>query len=779
MNIFHNNKGAITVFLVLLLVPSIIIVGAFIDFSRYHTAQQIVNGAGELALDSVLANYNSMLKKYYGLFAISNKEYFEGTINEYFNENLTVKANEFYNPLKLTPYSYEILNIKNANLANPLALKNQIVEHSKYKAPIEYGKDFLNILNTLKDLPTEVTIYNNELELNEKLASLSLKYQTLYTLMKVNDSFKIASFNDFINELNNEFKTIATKINTINYLQTKLTKIDFNQENALELQDTYENRITEHLIDIKDLAAKLITKRDKLQEYYLNYQRYLDEISTICEQITKDYENIKIYVEVLINEIQQLSQNCKKQTKIELHKLERRVTRNFGSLINKQFNFKIVSDYLKPNQSILTTYIAKLQEIRFKTFYNDKQLTYSLEYLKKLGINANTTIYSNSKCNSLSTVAKTQYYKYYSATKTEIKELYDKLHSMYKDVAEKNEKKALKKAEELFRKAIKEKLCNSPKGAKEIPQEIFNSFSSNTNISNYQIKSNNQIDFSKSIFSNIGNLLQDMSYSLRDNLYVNNYIKTMFSCATSKEGESCLNYSLSPKTNYLFGSEQEFILFGNQNAVSNVLLSKSLIYGFRFVLNYKYALSNSTLLKLVKEIAAVSAAFIPFSLPLIESTILTAIVATETALDLEELMSGKEVVVFKTDQTWRLSINAIKRFFEGNSKVLRGKKVNTSQLKLSYKDYLSLLLLVSHRDKQITRISNLIELNMSNIISKPQKPQDLKELSFKTKNAKTAIKLKAEVALNLIFLPIPFVSNYVNNPNIKGLKIKYNSYRGY
>ncbi|QOR33663.1 hypothetical protein IMX26_09090 [Clostridium sp. 'deep sea'] len=779
MNIFYNNKGAITVFLVLLLVPSIVIVGAFIDFSRYHTAQQIVNGAGELALDSVLANYNSTLKKYYGLFAISNKEYFEGTINEYFIENLTVKANEFYSPFNLTPYSYEILNIDNANLANPLALKKQIVEHSKYKAPLEYGKDFLNTLNTLKDLPTEVTIYNNELELNEKLASLSLKYQTLYALMKVNDSFKIASINDFINEINDEFKTIAAKINTVNYLQTKLKKIDFEQENALELQETYQNRITEHLIDIKSLASKLITKREKLQEYYLNYQRYLDEISTICEQITRDYENIKIYVEVLKNEIQQLSQNCEKQTKIELHKLERRVTRNFGSLINKQFNFKIVSDYIKPNQTILTTYKSKLQAIRFDTFYNDKQLTYSLEYLKKLGINANTTIYSDSKYNSISTVAKTQYYKYYSASKTEVKELYDKLHSMYKDVAEKNEERALKKAQELFKKAIKEKLCNSPKGAKEIPQGIFNSFSSNTNISNYQTKYNNEIDFSKSIFGSISSLFQDISYNLRDNLYVNNYIKTMFTCATSKIGESCLNYSLSPKTNYLFGSEQEYLLFGNRNAMSNVLLSKSLIYSFRFVLNYKYALSNNNLLKLVKEIATVSAAFIPFSLPLIETTILTAIVATETALDLEDLMSGKEVVVFKTDQTWRLSINAIKRFFEGKSKVLNGKKINTSDLKMSYQDYLSLLLLVSHSDKQVTRISNLIELNISNILSKPQKPQDLKELSFKTINAKTAIKLKAEVILNLIFLPIPFVSNYVNSPNIKGLKIKYNSYRGY
>ena len=93
-----NNRGSVTIFLTILLVPMLIISGVFVDVGRYQLAKAYVSNAADLTLRSHLANYDSALKEVYGLFAISQKEQgseANATYSEYFKDNLGMDQDEY------------------------------------------------------------------------------------------------------------------------------------------------------------------------------------------------------------------------------------------------------------------------------------------------------------------------------------------------------------------------------------------------------------------------------------------------------------------------------------------------------------------------------------------------------------------------------------------------------------------------------------------------------------------------------------------------------------
>ena len=61
LKICEKNKGAISVFLTLILLPTFIFGGVIIDGSRILGAKNIISGAGDLAMNGALSNYHEEL----------------------------------------------------------------------------------------------------------------------------------------------------------------------------------------------------------------------------------------------------------------------------------------------------------------------------------------------------------------------------------------------------------------------------------------------------------------------------------------------------------------------------------------------------------------------------------------------------------------------------------------------------------------------------------------------------------------------------------------------
>ena len=66
-------QGAVSIFLVIITIPTILFSAVLIDGSRMASARAIAQEATDLAASSVLASYHQELKDEFGLFALDEK----------------------------------------------------------------------------------------------------------------------------------------------------------------------------------------------------------------------------------------------------------------------------------------------------------------------------------------------------------------------------------------------------------------------------------------------------------------------------------------------------------------------------------------------------------------------------------------------------------------------------------------------------------------------------------------------------------------------------------
>ena len=142
LQFFQKTKGSVTIFLVIILVPVIAVCTIFVDASRIKLAQGMAQSSADLALNTVLTQYDEKLSDYYGLMAsCQDVEEFYGVSQQYFvdcmvsqgisvtlaqefAEDITeiVKGNATINDfiaIDQDKTSATIASPANANLANP------------------------------------------------------------------------------------------------------------------------------------------------------------------------------------------------------------------------------------------------------------------------------------------------------------------------------------------------------------------------------------------------------------------------------------------------------------------------------------------------------------------------------------------------------------------------------------------------------------------------------------------------------------------------------------
>lgn len=163
-----GNHGAVSTFLAIILVSCIAFVCIFADLSRVQLARAVGESAADLALDSVLTNYDLDLQEYYGLVAsCQNIDDFFDISEEYFtnalkSENLPEEASAsltaYLDSLRGMQETSDFLQmefveeptiekIPDASLGkSPALLEDQVVEFMKYRGPVEILSKFIQRL---------------------------------------------------------------------------------------------------------------------------------------------------------------------------------------------------------------------------------------------------------------------------------------------------------------------------------------------------------------------------------------------------------------------------------------------------------------------------------------------------------------------------------------------------------------------------------------------------------------------------------------------------------
>jgi len=160
-----GNHGAVSTFLAIILIPCIVFVCVFADLSRVQLARSVSESAADLALDSVLTNYDLKLQEYYGLvascqnideFLDKSEEYFTNALkSEGLSEEVSNSLTAYLDSLRGSNSFSDFLQIEfteepkiekvtDASLGkSPALIEDQVVEFMKYRGPIEILTKFI------------------------------------------------------------------------------------------------------------------------------------------------------------------------------------------------------------------------------------------------------------------------------------------------------------------------------------------------------------------------------------------------------------------------------------------------------------------------------------------------------------------------------------------------------------------------------------------------------------------------------------------------------------
>lgn len=197
MKFLEKTKGAISIFLVIILVPMMTVSALFVDASKVSLAQAVATSAGDLALNTALTNYDTNLKDLYGLFATAQdtedlyaklEDYYRAciissgvssdTAEDYVDQimgELGIIAEDSQatsDLLNMQLVDFNVFKRSDASLVNPAVLEKQIVDFMKYRAPINTGLSFLSSLKSFATISKQTELVDKRTEYYEEQQSV-------------------------------------------------------------------------------------------------------------------------------------------------------------------------------------------------------------------------------------------------------------------------------------------------------------------------------------------------------------------------------------------------------------------------------------------------------------------------------------------------------------------------------------------------------------------------------------------------------------------------------
>lgn len=170
----NKNKGAISVFLTLILIPVLILGCLTTDAARIYASKAVISDAGEMAMNAALAQYDKDLLDEYGLFIMSRTpESMEDDLEGYFNASLNGTgidgADDYDKILDLVTEQFSAVNLEASKIYKSDVEKQQIVEYMKYRAPVCLTELLLEKLDVIKDTKKLTEATQAQLEFAEAM----------------------------------------------------------------------------------------------------------------------------------------------------------------------------------------------------------------------------------------------------------------------------------------------------------------------------------------------------------------------------------------------------------------------------------------------------------------------------------------------------------------------------------------------------------------------------------------------------------------------------------
>ncbi|MCD5411142.1 MAG: DUF5702 domain-containing protein, partial [Clostridiales bacterium] len=610
-----TQKGALTVFLSIILTVTIFLSGTIVEGSRIRIAHTQIKRALENATNSLLAGYNTRLKDEYGLFALASEDSLVATEQVSFFTNLSLNPEENLSSTDLflsylqnnqkhfwNLQDYNIDSIE-TNLEHSLncnaVLENQILEFMKYRAPVALYERFSmqDLQNEFQTISSMNNIMAEKLKIDREFAKIGGQLFELDKQISRANQFIISKIETDTSSIIAQARGYKSSLDDRDNIEERIESVRDRLKNLCggEEDEGARDRLNEQLDDLRDnlddVKDELRTYRNKVKDKIEEIEKKLDKYRGINNRLISmlnkyDSSIVQIEKDVDVFEESINSFESEGSESTEFVKMARLDIERYRNSVDSQ-QIEARRTQASSNKDATDESLNRLGELEsgFRALRNANQNDRS-NIMNKIIVNRenlmnNVNIYE--KIGEMEVVA---------------------LERGSGELDDTDDRKGIIRDIESGMNEILGGLqvIEIPKGVNRILEafdQSHESFDPET------------LDFceesSKGItekMQSFGKSLVDITIGARDKVYIIEYIMGTFKSAITavdvnpdpQAEDFAFNNSLRgiPKTNRnsFFDYEIEYIIYGSKNQKNNATYAITAILGLRFVANMVYVYTN-------------------------------------------------------------------------------------------------------------------------------------------------------------------------------------------
>ena len=834
-------KGAVTVFITLLLIPAILVSGTAVDLARIHTARSILQDGNQLAANSVLTQYNALLNDLYGLFGVAeNDPILVQLLDDYINVSVFGEPTQdrrigtlqlFYGSdlaLEEPILSWE------TRLDNEAVLRRQIEEYMKFRGPIIIVKEILEALDDT-NFKADREVVTTKTEIDSEIAELYDKYKEL--LRAIDQGNKCNLVTGGI--VGGHFGTISAQLRYIHEQFDDLRSC-YQAWEAIPYPDNADAGAQYFAIleNIKALTLggsrgrnwylgswhtfsgsnSLVYHIEGARQFATDFKSNFDTALRLAQEIDAMHTELERKIDSL--EAKLTSGDCSDALRAALTRKEGTPPMSMIERYREVLKYDDITSMANVYRDggydyIDNKFLPLLDDIRYRNSDTPYANSLTLDELSSLASNPDfkllewrlaenslATYYASFPLDSIGYKGPTGFLRFAFLSR-EHSTFYNALKAMgdnppldpvlLYDGQEAEKDETDKDAEEEQRDIINallelvntayNGLANKPLGAMYISD---NSVAAVDRMGILEILAL----IPQALGNQVIDAIEDPRGSLAEmggDILLLTYCASMFSNYTTARPQSVgktreelssialpnsiAGIPMSPRVNYFFQSEWEYLYNGSQNAAENLSAITKLIFTIRLVCNYITVFSVTEVTTIVTKIQTAFSWNPPLAVVLGELA-RGAFVAAESVIDVAALRSGHKVPLIKnvSEGEWICSPRGIRSAI---NKIIFNEtgdeEMSKSEKGLTYSQYMLCLFVAKivlniggiASEELVSRTGNLIEWNMVNYDNNAN-ADEVKmaeamalENSFKLSRMITGFELRSSANMRMLFLSMP------------------------
>ena len=812
-----NTRGAVTVFVSLLLIPAMLVTGTAVDLARIHTAQSTVQNANQLAANSVLTQYHALLQDLYGLFGVMQDDpiladlvdrYIMATIFGAGNQDTGIGTFQlFYGDRGAI--SSDVSFVSGQHLANPAVLRRQIEEYVKFRGPVVIVTEILDRLDLFGSIRQDADAIDQQMRVNENVENLFDVYREVYNQIRRVDSMAEgfqARQNAAFGTINEQLGIIRTQIGVLLDAQADWQGADDNlqdldrdlddadeeldEEEAQRLQverdDTEEER--DEAIERYNAARTRIRNAESLirstvsglSAHIQNFQNDLDELVRLSGRAESQRQSLERELNTLENRLNSASEPFRdgmhrpgpnnEPSTMEMYRalLAHRLPPLAEQMRDRHRPHLVqISDILNGNDTLSGI-------VGFGSVANnnlDIENAASWNRLANIPTLQNLLPNDVSSLRALRNISNITYhppapnnFSAYRGISSAHREFWDELSGLMfgaeaeaaqnaKDAEENRANSAMREQQSDFRNILND---FDPDGANSFRAGTTTAGDDETGLGDDWgggRRSTTRM-LRNALSGNIIREIGDLANTATNQLLLVTYASEMFSNYTTEENTmSMAGIPMGTQVNYFFQSELEYLFHGNQRDAVANIRAVA-----RMILLVRFVfnyIATFVIDEIGDELRTLSAPAGKFKIILREFLRL-GMALGESVIDVRNLMiNGEDVPLMKTRICqWTFSLLA----------PINRPCTCEVRTPMYYRDYLRIFLFFRNGDVIAERVSNLIGWNVTNYSEGVNANEGAMTAAtqFNMARARTGFEITSQAEIRMLFLSMPFAQRGID-----------------